>query len=118
MLTLRLSRAGSKKNPFYHLVATDNRARRDGNYLEKLGYFMPEHDLLVLQQDRVDYWLSKGATVSDTAKQLIKRVKKAGNKTLAPKAKYVPPPAKPVEPKAPKAPPAAEAPAADAPAQG
>jgi small subunit ribosomal protein S16 len=116
MLTLRLAGAGSRGKRKFVLVAADKRARRDGKYIEKLGYFDPAHDVLVFKQDRVDYWLAKGATVSETAMHLIKRVKTAGNKVLTPKAKYIAPPAKPVEPKAPKAAPAAEAPAADAPA--
>lgn len=76
MVTLRLARAGSKKRPVYHLVATDSRSRRDGRFIEKLGYFVPSRDTLVLDQARVDYWLSMGAIPSDTAKTLIKNGKK------------------------------------------
>ncbi|MCC7386180.1 MAG: 30S ribosomal protein S16 [Deltaproteobacteria bacterium] len=73
MVTLRLSRVGSKKRPVYHLVATDSRNRRDGGFIEKLGYFIPAKDVLVLNQDRVSYWVGVGATLSETAKHLIKK---------------------------------------------
>ena len=68
MVTIRLSRGGTTKRPFYHIVATDHRNRRDGRYLERLGFFNPiasGHDA-ALQVDlgRVDYWVSKGAQLS------------------------------------------------------
>lgn len=77
MLTLRLARAGTKKRPVFHLVATDSRSRRDGRFVEKLGYFIPQRDILVLEHDRIDHWRSVGATVSETAKNLIRRSKAA-----------------------------------------
>ena len=77
MVTLRLARAGSNKRPVYHVVATDHRAKRDGRYLERLGYFVPGRDVLVLKHDRVDYWLKVGARPSATVKTLIKQSKKA-----------------------------------------
>jgi small subunit ribosomal protein S16 len=76
MVTLRLARAGTKKRPVYHLVATDSRSRRDGAFLEKLGYFIPGPDTLVLKSDRVDYWLKVGALPSETVAHLIKISKK------------------------------------------
>ena len=75
MVTLRLARAGTKKRPVYHLVATDSRDRRDGRFIVKLGYFIPGRDLLVVNNDRVEYWLGVGALPSDTAKDLIKKSK-------------------------------------------
>ena len=77
MLTLKLSRAGSKKRPVYHLVAKDSRTRRDGRFIENLGYYMPQRKVLVLKHDRIDYWLSQGATTSETAKNLIRKSRKA-----------------------------------------
>lgn len=77
MLTLRLARVGTKKRPVYHLVATDSRSRRDGNFIEKLGYFIPERDVLVVDQTRIDYWLGVGAQTSETVKMLIKKNRKA-----------------------------------------
>lgn len=102
MLTLRLSRAGTKKRPVYHLVAADKRARRDGRFVENLGYFIPNRDVLVLKQDRVDYWLSVGAQTTETALQVIKKARSKGNVEPLAKPKYDPPPAKPVELKKPE----------------
>lgn len=76
MLTLRLSRVGSKKRPVYHLVATDSRSRRDGRFIENLGYFIPFKDVVVLKSDRVEYWKKQGAQVSETAANLIRAAKK------------------------------------------
>ena len=81
MVTLRLSRAGTKKRPVYHLVAKDSRTARDGRFIEQLGYYMPQRKILVLQHDRIDYWLSQGATQSATARGLIKKSKKAAAAT-------------------------------------
>ncbi len=77
MVTLRLSREGSKKRPVYHLVAKDVRACRDGKFIEKLGHFIPQRDVLVLNHERIDYWLSQGAQQSVTAKSLIKKSRRA-----------------------------------------
>ena len=73
MVRIRLTRRGAKKKPFYRLVAADQRAPRDGRFIEQLGYYNPMKDPYVLKFDleRVDYWLSKGAQPSDTAKRLI-----------------------------------------------
>lgn len=76
MLTLRLARAGTKKRPVYHLVATDSRSRRDGRFIENLGYFIPNKDVVVLKTDRVEYWTKCGAQISETAQQLIRTAKK------------------------------------------
>jgi small subunit ribosomal protein S16 len=76
MLTLRLARAGAKKRPVYHLVATDSRNRRDGRFVENLGYFIPSKDVIVLKQDRVDYWLSVGAMPSGVASHLFRTARK------------------------------------------
>jgi small subunit ribosomal protein S16 len=95
MLTLRLARAGTKKRPVFHLVAANRRARRDGRFIESLGYYIPNKKVLVLDQDRIAYWESVGAHVSDTAKELIARSRKRGNVVLQPKPKFEPPPPKP-----------------------
>ena len=101
MLTLRLARAGTKKRPVYHLVATDSRSRRDGRFIENLGYYIPNKNVLVLKQDRIEHWLNVGATMSETAGQLIRKAKRHGNTQIAAKPKYQPPP-KVVIPKAPE----------------
>ena len=76
MVTIRLARAGVKKRPFYHIVATDSRNPRDGRYIERLGYFNPiatgREQQLSLEQERIDYWLSQGAQTTARVAQLIK----------------------------------------------
>jgi len=81
MVTIRLARAGAKKRPFYHVVVTDSRNPRDGRYIERLGYFNPvaggQEQTLNLNQERIDYWLSKGAQTSERVGKLIKNSAKA-----------------------------------------
>ena len=81
MVTIRLTRGGSKKRPFYHVVATDSRSARDGRYIERLGMFNPvargQEERLRIDLDRVDFWLGNGAQLSDRAASLIKEVRKA-----------------------------------------
>lgn len=77
MVTLRLARGGAKKRPFYQIVATDSRCPRDGRYIERLGFFNPvakggEMPLMV-NRERVDYWLSNGAQTSTRVAELLKR---------------------------------------------
>jgi small subunit ribosomal protein S16 len=72
---LRMVRRGRKKRPFYSVVAADSRKVSKGSYIEKLGTFDPlkEEDNLHLNAERVKYWLSVGASPSDTVASLIKR---------------------------------------------
>jgi small subunit ribosomal protein S16 len=77
MVTIRLSRGGSKKNPFYQIVVADVRAKRDGRYIERLGFFNPlarggEVELRV-DRARAQYWVSCGAQPTDRVKQLLKQ---------------------------------------------
>jgi small subunit ribosomal protein S16 len=105
MLTLRLARAGTKKRPVYHLVATDSRSRRDGRFIENLGYYIPSRNVLVLKHDRIEHWLSVGARTSETAGQIIAKSKRHGNMMPAAKPKYQAPASpKPVVVETPKAP--------------
>ena len=80
MVTIRLSRGGAKKKPFYHVVVTDSRMRRDGRYIERVGFFNPmargAEKELELSLDRVDHWISQGAGTSDRVNQLIKQARK------------------------------------------
>ncbi|MBF0175794.1 MAG: 30S ribosomal protein S16 [Magnetococcales bacterium] len=71
---IRLQRRGSKKRPFYAVVAADQRMPRDGRYLEKLGTYDPRKvsDKAVLKADRVSHWLGLGAQPSDVVAKLIK----------------------------------------------
>ncbi|MBC8012279.1 MAG: 30S ribosomal protein S16 [Burkholderiales bacterium] len=84
-LKIRLSRIGSTHNPIYHVVVAEARSRRDGDATEILGTYNPraKKDVLTLKVDRVDYWISKGATPTDTAKSLIKTARKAAVATPA-----------------------------------
>lgn len=76
MVTIRLSRGGAKKRPFYHVVVTDSRNRRDGRYIERLGFFNPVAkegaERLRIDTDRIAYWQSKGAQTSDRVAKLVK----------------------------------------------
>ena len=76
MVVIRLARGGSHKRPFYHVVAADSRKRRDGRFIERLGFFNPvargADPELRLSMDRVDYWTGVGAQVSPRVAQLVK----------------------------------------------
>ena len=79
MVVIRLSRTGAKKRPFYHICVTDRRKKRDGNHIEKLGFFNPiakkGEEKIKLDVERFDYWTSVGAIPSDTVITLYKRAK-------------------------------------------
>ena len=81
MVSIRLSRAGAKKRPFYHLVVTDSRNRRDGRYIERIGYFNPvgrdHEENLRIDLERADYWIGKGAQPSERVSSLLKQHRKA-----------------------------------------
>ena len=76
MLTIRLARAGAKKRPFFHITVADSRKPRDGRFVERVGYFNPiskgKGVRLEINQERIDYWLSQGAQVSERVLTLIK----------------------------------------------
>jgi small subunit ribosomal protein S16 len=79
VVRIRLARGGKKKKPFYRIVAADSRAPRDGRFLEVLGYYNPvsEPKDLKLNIERVDYWVSAGAQMSQTAENLRKKALEA-----------------------------------------
>tara|TARA_B100001093_G_C26758313_1_gene984470 strand:+ start:233 stop:490 length:258 start_codon:yes stop_codon:yes gene_type:complete len=81
MVSIRLSRSGAKKRPFYHLIVTDSRNRRDGRYIERLGFFNPvgkdSEENLRIDTERVNHWISKGAQPSDRVLTLLKQHRKA-----------------------------------------
>ncbi len=80
MVVIRLSRRGSKRRPFYHVVVTDSRRRRDGNYIENIGYFNPiacgQEVRLHIDMSKVDYWQNVGAKLSDRVTALVKELNK------------------------------------------
>jgi small subunit ribosomal protein S16 len=81
MVTIRMSRGGAKKRPFYHIVVTDSRNRRDGRYIERIGFFNPiatgGEERLRIDTERTEYWSSKGAQLSARVASLLKHHEKA-----------------------------------------
>ena len=71
---IRLTRHGAKKKPFYRIIVTDQRSRRDGRFIEKIGFFNPLDASGAIQLDaaRLEYWKSQGAQLSPTVDKLIK----------------------------------------------
>jgi small subunit ribosomal protein S16 len=81
MVTIRLTRRGTTNTPFYHVVVTDSRKRQGGPALEMVGFFNPtarKNDVkLKLDLARIDYWLGKGAKLSDRVSDLTKSYRKS-----------------------------------------
>ena len=77
MVVIRLARGGAKKRPFYNLVVTDSRTRRDGRFIERIGFYNPiateKEEGLRVATDRLNYWLQQGAQLSLTAARLVKQ---------------------------------------------
>ena len=82
---LRLKRMGRKKQPFYRIVAADQRSPRDGRHIEVLGHYNPmtQPSQVVVDLARVDYWLSVGASPSDTVASLIRHARGGGAESAA-----------------------------------
>lgn len=82
---LRLARSGAKKNPFYRIVATDTRSPRDGRFIERLGYYDPKKKSsavsIKVNHERLDYWLSVGATPSERVAKILRTAKKEAEVT-------------------------------------
>ncbi|MDO4704605.1 30S ribosomal protein S16 [Allofranklinella schreckenbergeri] len=80
MVVIRLSRGGSKARPFYNIVVADKRVRRDGRFIERIGYYNPNargaEQGLRIDHDRLTYWKGVGAQASDTVVRLIKQAAK------------------------------------------
>ena len=81
MVTIRLSRGGAKKRPFYQIVVADSRSPRDGRFIERVGFFNPiasgKAERLRLDLERVNAWVEKGASLSDRVATLVKEAQKA-----------------------------------------
>ena len=81
MVVIRLARSGAKKRPFYNIVATDSRNRRDGRFIERVGFYNPvaaaNEKGLVVNTERVAYWEQNGAQLSPTVARLVKQAAKA-----------------------------------------
>lgn len=80
MVVIRLSRGGSKKRPFYHIVVTDSRKPRDGGRIERIGFFNPrargQEERLRVELERVDYWVGVGAQLSERVQGLVSDARK------------------------------------------
>jgi small subunit ribosomal protein S16 len=84
MVVIRLARGGAKKRPFYNIVVADSRTRRDGRFIERIGFYNPiateKEEGLRIAADRLSYWQQRGAQLSLTAARLVKQ---AGAKLAA-----------------------------------
>ena len=77
MVVIRLARGGAKKRPFYNLVVADSRRARDGRFVERIGFYDPKapegRERLRIDRERLTFWKSKGAQLSDTVARLVKQ---------------------------------------------
>jgi small subunit ribosomal protein S16 len=80
MLTIRLSRVGAKKRPFYQVTVTDSRSARDGRFIERVGFFNPiatgKEERMRLDLARIEYWVGNGAQLSDRVAKLVSDTRK------------------------------------------
>jgi len=88
MVTIRLSRGGAKKQPFYQIVVTDSRNRRDGRYIERIGFYNPmarndHEESLRIDLERIKHWEGHGAQVSPRVAKLVKQAEEAKSATAA-----------------------------------
>ena len=87
MVVIRLARGGAKKRPFFNIVVADSRNRRDGRFIERVGFYNPiageGQEALRIAHDRVTFWKDRGAILSDTVAGLVKKSAKAAPVALA-----------------------------------
>ena len=85
MVVIRLSRGGAKGRPFFNIVVADKRVRRDGRFIERIGFYNPTAkggaEGLRIEQDRLTHWLGVGAQPSPTVQRLVKQAAKAAPAT-------------------------------------
>ena len=81
MVVIRLARGGAKKRPFFNIVATDSRSRRDGRFIERIGFYNPvasgAEEPFRISAERLSYWQGVGAQLSPTVARLVASVKKS-----------------------------------------
>ena len=81
MVVIRLARGGSKHRPFFHVVVADSHNRRDGRFIERVGFYNPvaneKQERVRLQADRLNHWIAQGAQVRDAVAKLMKEQKAA-----------------------------------------
>ncbi|PKM08481.1 MAG: 30S ribosomal protein S16 [Gammaproteobacteria bacterium HGW-Gammaproteobacteria-7] len=79
MVKIRLTRGGAKKRPFYHVIVTDSRNKRDGRAIERLGYYNPiaagQDKRVEIDTARVDHWVGQGAQLTDKVANLVKQAR-------------------------------------------
>jgi small subunit ribosomal protein S16 len=89
MVVIRLARGGDKKNPFYRIVAADKRCRRDGRFIEQIGYYDPmargQATPLQIDLERITHWQDKGAQLSDRVSAIVKKLKQGKTFTAMPR---------------------------------
>lgn len=73
-VSIRLARQGSKKKPFYRVVASDKRAPRDGRFIEQLGYYDPRRKVARIDRERYDQWVDHGAQATETVASIVKQI--------------------------------------------
>lgn len=77
MVVIRLTRGGAKKRPFYNVVVTDSRTRRDGRFIERVGFYNPKAaagiESLRMDRERIAFWRGQGAQLSETVSRLLKQ---------------------------------------------
>ena len=87
MVVIRLARGGAKKRPFYNMVVADSRTRRDGRFIERIGFYNPiatdKEEGLRIAADRLSYWQQQGAQLSLTVARLVKQSGIKGAVTVA-----------------------------------
>jgi small subunit ribosomal protein S16 len=87
MVVIRLARGGAKKRPFYSVVVADSRTRRDGRFIERIGFYNPvasaNEEGLRLSAERLGYWRQQGAQLSPTVTRLVRQSAKAAAPTTA-----------------------------------
>mgnify|MGYP001163373554 CR=1 FL=1 len=79
MVVIRLARGGSKKRPFYNVVVADSRNRRDGRFIERVGFYNPvaneKQERVRLNADRLNHWVAQGAQLTDAVAKLVNEQK-------------------------------------------
>jgi small subunit ribosomal protein S16 len=90
MVIIRLARGGAKKRPFFNIIVTDSHNRRDGRFIERVGFYNPiageGEEGLRLSQERISFWQERGAKLSDTVAGLVKRSATSAKAPAAPAA--------------------------------
>lgn len=90
MVVIRLARGGAKKRPFFNMVVADSRNRRDGRFIERVGFYNPVaaggEESLRVQLDRLSFWQGRGAQLSPTVARLVKQFSAKDGATASPAA--------------------------------